>query len=141
NLGVPSGKIHLIPNGVDSTRFRTIDSIAARNAIGHREPGPIILSVGSLTAVKGFDLLLNAFKIVCDRCNSQKPFLIIVGDGPLKKDLDAQIVKLGLEGNAKLVGSVPHEQLHLWYNAADLFCLASVREGLPNVILEALYCG
>ena len=141
NLGVPNGKIHLIPNGVDSVQFRTIDAIKARSAIGHREPGSIILSVGGLTTVKGFDLLLNAFKIVCERLQTNKPYLIIVGDGPLKKDLEAQIVKLGLEANAKLVGSVPHEQLHLWYNAADLFCLASVREGLPNVILEALSCG
>jgi glycosyltransferase involved in cell wall biosynthesis len=46
-----------------------------------------------------------------------------------------------LSQRVHLVGAVPHEELALWYNAADIFCLASSQEGYPNVLLESLACG
>jgi glycosyltransferase involved in cell wall biosynthesis len=67
--------------------------------------------------------------------------LTIVGDGLIHEDLEKLISNLKLRHRVLLVGAIPHEQLYLWYSAADLFCLASHREGWPNVILEALACG
>jgi glycosyltransferase involved in cell wall biosynthesis len=66
---------------------------------------------------------------------------MIVGEGLFRSKLEKLIATLNLQGRARLVGALPHNQLRLWYSAADLFCLVSHREGWPNVILESLACG
>jgi len=101
----------------------------------------IVLSVGSLNPVKGFDLLIRAFKILLETSATRKPYLVVIGDGPLRKDLARMIAELSLQSHARLVAAVPHSELYRWYSAADVFCLASDREGYPNVLLEALACG
>ena len=67
--------------------------------------------------------------------------LLMVGDGVLKEDLLLQAKQLGIANRVVFVGKRPHHEIPLWMNAADLFCLTSIREGRPNVILEALACG
>ena len=65
----------------------------------------------------------------------------MVGDGALKEDLLLQTKQLGVANRVVLAGKRSHHEIPLWMNAADLFCLPSIREGRPNVILEALACG
>ena len=67
--------------------------------------------------------------------------LVIVGGGAYGKVLESLVESLQLQSSVQLVGSVPHSQLLWYYNAADLVCLMSEKEGWPNVILEALACG
>ena len=112
----------------------------ARGQLG-LQSSRMILSVGNLTPNKGFDFLIRALPIVVDKLDEKDVELAIVGDGPFRNELDATISRLRLEGRVRLVGAVPHEKLHVWYSAADVFCLASEREGWPNVILESLACG
>ena len=69
------------------------------------------------------------------------PILVIVGEGPRRSRLQNQIRDSGLNENVRLIGTVPHDELSSWYNAADVFCLASSLEGCPNVVLEAMACG
>jgi teichuronic acid biosynthesis glycosyltransferase TuaC len=141
-LGIPDSKISVIPNGVDRRKFkRMTDKREARRELGLRRDGFIVLSVGGLTPVKGFDVLIKAFEILVNNSGQRKPYLTIVGEGTLRKDLETIISQLHLESHVHLVGAVPHERLCLWYNAADIFCLASEQEGWPNVILEAMACG
>ena len=140
-LGISAEKISVIPNGVDTGKFRRVDKQFARRSLGLPADCPVLLSVGGLTAVKGFDLLLRAFKIIHEQARGNKPRLVIVGEGALRGKLTELISELALGSHVSLVGAVPHEQLYAWYNAADVFCLASEREGWPNVILEALACG
>jgi glycosyltransferase involved in cell wall biosynthesis len=64
-----------------------------------------------------------------------------VGEGDLHKELSRLISEYSLDAHVRLVGAVPHDQLNLWYSAADLFCLASRNEGWPNVVIESLACG
>jgi glycosyltransferase involved in cell wall biosynthesis len=99
----------------------------------------IIISVGSLIPRKGFDLLIRAIKRLS--FSFEDPYLIIVGEGPARRDLETLISSLNLNDRICLVGAVPHQDLYLWYNAANISCLVSNREGWPNVVLESLACG
>ena len=101
----------------------------------------ILLSVGSLRALKGFQFLLSAVERIRTSPADMDLRLYIIGDGEYRRTLQDQIDRTGLQPQVKLVGQVPHRQLFKWYNAADLFCLASSREGWPNVIMESLACG
>jgi teichuronic acid biosynthesis glycosyltransferase TuaC len=139
-LGIPEEKIACIPNGVDAKKFRPVPKVQAQRAM-NLPSGRVILSVGNLTPNKGFDLLVKSFGSLAARAEYRDLQLTIAGDGPVREDLENLISALKLTGRVRLVGPVPHEQLYLWYNAADLFCLASAREGWPNVILESLACG
>jgi teichuronic acid biosynthesis glycosyltransferase TuaC len=139
-LGIPEEKILTIPNGVDMKKFYPIPREIAQQELGvlNRK---MILSVGNLTPNKGFDLLVRAFKILADEFHEEAVQLAIVGQGPYRSQLEKTIASLKLDGRVRLVGPVSHDKLRYWYCAADIFCLASRREGWPNVILESLACG
>jgi glycosyltransferase involved in cell wall biosynthesis len=140
-LGIPASNVTVIPNGIDTTKFFPVAKEVARAQLGL--PGhKILLTVGHLTPVKGFDLLIRAFnRLLAEGQHGSCLSLVIVGEGVLRHRLETLVSSLGLREHVRLVGAVPHEQLYLWYSAADLFCLASSREGWPNVLLEALACG
>lgn len=139
-LGIAKGKIAVIPNGVDCSKFFLEPQDEARKKVGLRS-GKALLSIGHLTRNKGFDLLLHALKILIDRRKDNDLQLIIIGEGPMQGELEQLVVSLGLHERVRLVGAMPHHQLRAWYNAADVFCLASDREGWPNVVVESLACG
>jgi len=139
-LGIPEQKISSIPNGVDTEKFYPMSKEQARRELG-LQCSRLLLSVGNLTPNKGFDLLIGAFPMVAEKLDEEDVRLAIVGDGPFRNELEAMISRLRLEGRVHLVGAVPHAKLRLWYSAADVFCLASHREGWPNVILESPACG
>jgi len=139
-LGIPERRISSIPNGVDTEKFYPMMKEQARRELGLQCP-KLLLSVGNLTPNKGFDLLIGAFPMVAEKLDKEHVHLAIVGDGPSRNELEAMISRLRLDSRVHLVGAVPHAKLRLWYSAADVFCLASHREGWPNVILESLACG
>ena len=139
-LGFPEGKISVIPNGLDFGEFSIISRKQARQKLQLEHEGPIVLSVASLDEAKGGRYLVEAMKWV-DGQMEGNPKLIMVGDGPLKDMLMQQAMDLGIEKRVLFMGKRPHEEIALWMNAADLFCLSSIREGRPNVLLEAIACG
>jgi len=106
---------------------------------------PIILSVGQLQERKGLSYLVEACGILRDRgvqfeCR-------IIGEGPLRPTLQEQIHQLELEDYVRLVGALPHEEVIAQYQEATVFALPAIlgkdgdRDGIPNVILEALSMG
>ncbi len=139
DLGCPAEKVTVIGNGVDGIKFAPQPKAAARRRLALSDDRRVVLSVGNLNENKGSAILIDAI----DRLRTTRPdvLLVMVGDGPDKRRLEERIRSLKLESHVKLVGTVPHEQLGTWYSAADLFCLASRREGCPNVVLEAMSCG
>jgi glycosyltransferase involved in cell wall biosynthesis len=140
-LGIAASHVTVIPNGIDTTKFFPVAKAVARTQLG-LAGDKILLSVGHLTPVKGFELLIRAFKRLLEQVpHGSGLSLVIIGDGALRHRLETLVSSLGLQEHVRLVGAVPHERLYLWYSAADLFCLASSREGWPNVLLEALACG
>jgi teichuronic acid biosynthesis glycosyltransferase TuaC len=139
-LQVPEKKIFVIPNGIDSQRFRIMERIEVRRRLGIQGKGPFLLTVGSLDDVKGNRYLLEALNRMAGD-GENLPRLFIVGDGPLRGALVAQAQRYGIANRVTFLGKRPHHEIPLWMNAADLFCLPSIREGRPNVLLEALACG
>jgi len=140
NMGIKEQKVTVIPNGLDLKSFRIMDRIEARRQLGIRGNGPFLLTVGSLDEVKGGRYLIEALKKMADGLEDL-PHLLIVGDGPMQKTLLLQATHLGITSRVSFIGRRPHEEIPLWMNAADVFCLPSIREGRPNVLLEALACG
>jgi glycosyltransferase involved in cell wall biosynthesis len=140
-LGIPENKIAVVPNGVDPKKFYPISKSLAREKLGLPAHRKLLLSVGALNSVKGFDHLIRAIKTLIDEFRETDIFLAIVGDGDLRKTLLRTISAYSLDAHVRLIGTVPHAQLHLWYSAADVFCLASRSEGWPNVVIESLACG
>jgi glycosyltransferase involved in cell wall biosynthesis len=138
-LGCSAEKITVVRNGVDPLKFRQVPQAAARRKLGLPTDRPIILSVGRLNENKGFQILVEAIALL----KQLRPelMLMIVGEGPYRSRLETQVQRLGLEDRVAIVGARPSDELANYYGAADLFCLASEREGCPNVLMEALACG
>jgi glycosyltransferase involved in cell wall biosynthesis len=132
-LGVPADRITTLRNGVDLELFRPGDRAAARSVLGLA--GRTLLSVGHLEPNKGHHVVLEALAALPGTT------LVIAGDGPQAGSLRALAHRLGLADRVRFVGTLPQQELPSWYGAADALVLASSREGMPNVVLEALACG
>ena len=97
---------------------------------------PVLVAAGRLAPWKGFADLIRAMKELSGRRQAR---LIILGDGPLRSELEDLIVKLGLTAVVRLQGYV--ENPLKFFAHADVFVLSSHVEGLPNVLIEAMMCG
>ena len=140
-LKIPAEKITVVPNGVDHKKFYPASKNEARQRLRLPLDKRIILSVGGLIPRKGFDLIINALKLVSEESRVSDCFLVIIGEGPQRRALEILVRSRRLDDRVFFAGAIPHNELHVWYSAADLFCLASSREGWPNVLLESLACG
>ncbi|HSN29908.1 MAG TPA: glycosyltransferase family 4 protein [Kofleriaceae bacterium] len=135
-LGVPRDRIAIVMNGVDGSLFQPRDRAAARASLG-LPPGPLAVYVGNLKPEKGILDLCAAWPSVVRHIPDAT--LAIVGGGPLRGEVEAQVAPLG--ERVRVVGPQPLEQVPTWMAAADLLVLPSHTEGTPNVVLEALASG
>ncbi len=139
-----AAKIELVYHGIDLANGFKPDAAAPSPAAAGNGSGrvPLVLSVGRLVPKKGHDTLIAA----CADLRAQGLAFTckIVGAGPLKADLQAQIEALGLTEQVKLAGAMNHAELRGLYAKASLFVLApriaedGDRDGIPNVIAEAM---
>lgn len=97
---------------------------------------PVLVAAGRLASWKGFDDLIRAMKIVTEHSPVR---LLILGDGPLRNELQSLIDELRLSDSIQLLGYV--ENPLKYFVGADVFVLSSYVEGLPNVLVEAMMCG
>ena len=130
--------VEVIPNAVDIQRFRPdLDGSSIRQKHGLTDE-PMILFTGRLVHHKGHETIISALALlpppIC---------LLIIGTGPTRPALEAQIRRLGLEARVIFAGTVTEEELPLYYAAADLCVLPSVArlEAFGIVGLEAMACG
>ena len=136
-LGAEGVNAHLVPHGVDLDRFAPA-AIAERTT-----PDLRLLAVGRLVEKKGFPTLVDAMALLGDLDVT----LTIVGDGPERDALLGQIARLGLADRVTLHGRTTHDELPGLYGASDVVVVPSIvdsrgdRDGLPNVVLEAMACG
>ena len=133
--GVPARRCELLENGIDLDDYRRRRTPAeAKRALGLPE-GPLLIgAAGRLSAEKGFDVLVRAFALLLKGGVDAR--LVIIGEGDQAEPLRRLTAELGLGKRVLLPGY--RSDLTDWYDAMDLFALSSFREGLPNVLLEAM---
>lgn len=139
DLGFKREKITIIRNGFDENFFYPQPMNEARVLLGLPLDKKIILTIGTLHEVKGQIFLLKAMKEITKE--KKDLLLLIIGSGPLEKEMREFIRRETLENNVWLVGYIPHNKIHVWINACDLFVLPSLNEGFPHVIPESMACG
>ena len=138
---IPWHKIHVIPGGVDLSRFQINRSRQeARSHLNWPQNRPILFTARRLVHRVGLDKLLMAVATI----KPQIPdiWLAIAGKGPLQAVLQQQATDLGLNDNVKFLGFLPDDQLPIAYQAADLSVMPSQSlEGFGLAVLESLACG
>ncbi len=118
-------KISVFPNAVDIRKFFKTDKIAVRRELGIEENAFVIAFVGHFIERKGVELLSNVLNEL------EGVYSIFIGSGPKEPNCKNTLFK----------GQVPHEEVHKYLNAADVFVLPTIAEGCSNAIIEAMACG
>ncbi len=127
----------VLPFGMDLERFRLTPEVEARvRALRARHGARLVLFVGRLIYFKGLDYLLDALPGVDAR-------LLLIGEGPLRRSLEARAARLGVAGRVEFLGRLSDAELTAHLHAADLLVLPSshASEGFGIVQLEAHACG
>jgi teichuronic acid biosynthesis glycosyltransferase TuaC len=138
-MGIDESAVQVISNGVDTTRFFPTEQMVAKNKLGIPEGRKAVVSVGNLYPQKSHDRLISAFAMVAGK--DENLALYIIGEGWLRPKLELQIRELKMQNQIFLAGARPNVELALWFSAAELSCLASSKEGWPNVVSESIACG
>ena len=136
-LGVAANRIDVVPNGVDTTRFRPSDRAAARRELGVALDARVVLYVGRVEAEKGAIDLVEAFSR--GATDLQGVDLVMIGDGSaLQRCRD-----IAEKSSARVVfkGARPHAEIPRWLAACDVLALPSWHEGMPNAVIEAIASG
>jgi glycosyltransferase involved in cell wall biosynthesis len=134
--GVPRERIEVVHNPIVTPELMEL----AKEDLDHPwfgagEP-PVVVAVGRLSRQKDFGTLLRAFAQVRDRRPAR---LVILGEGPERGSLEALVSELGLGDAVSLPGWLANP--YPWMVRAGAYVLSSRWEGLPSVLIEALYCG
>jgi teichuronic acid biosynthesis glycosyltransferase TuaC len=133
-MGMPGDRLHVLRNGVDMEAFAPHPRVDARRRMGLAETGALVLGVGNLVDEKNFELVIHAV--------AQMPGvrLLIVGQGARAGALRA-LADAVAAGRVEWRDNMPQAELRYAYAAANVLALPSLREGWPNVLLEAIACG
>jgi glycosyltransferase involved in cell wall biosynthesis len=132
-VGIPRDRRVLIPNGVRLAADAADTRAATKTAWLGDSAGSVVLYVGRLEAVKGVQRLLTMWSAMPRR---DAATLVIVGDGPLRAELERETAARGLRRSVRFLGSQP--DVTPFYVMADVFVLPSTSEGLSNALLEAM---
>ena len=133
--GYPAGRIDSVPTGVDPRRFRPGDRSAARAALGLPQEETLVGIVATLRSWKGHLFLIEAVAGLPASVG-----LVIVGDGPMREQLEALAEKLGMRGRVRFVGN--QADVLPWLQSLDVFALPSyANEGVPQALIQAMLTG
>jgi len=135
---IEMSRVEVIPNFVDSSDYVFLQREEARSLIGIGGDEFMILTVCRLVPQKGVQTLLRAAARLRDIRGLR---IVVVGEGPYRKELEELARKLGLEGVVRFEGWVHGSRVGLYYSAADCFVLASTEESFGIVLIEALMYG
>ena len=129
--------IRSVPTGIDPQRFGPADAAASRAALG-LPPLPTVGILATLRSWKGHRFLIEAFAAL--RAQGRPLQLLVVGDGPQREALQAQVDAAGLQAWVRFTGHDP--QPERWLRAVDVFVLPSyANEGVPQALMQAMMSG
>lgn len=137
--GVPSSKLKHVPNAVDTDLFTPMSRDRARDSLELEADARYILFVGKITRNKGVSTLVEAFA----ELPSNTRLLLVYSSAEateLSRVTDF-VDRAGINDRVEFVGTVDHEHLPEYYNAADVCAFPSTNEGFGVVVLEAMACG
>jgi glycosyltransferase involved in cell wall biosynthesis len=140
--GIPEDQIRLVWNGFNQALFRVMPDVERADVLAKHglpaEPDHVVSFVGKLTDFKGVDVLLDAAAIYESQLG--EVLTLIVGDGELRAELEAQAGRLGLKG-VHFLGHQNQPDVAELYNVADVSTVPSRVEPFGLVAVEALACG
>jgi D-inositol-3-phosphate glycosyltransferase len=140
--GADPNRIEVVPCGVDIDRFTPMDKEISRKKLGIPAGERVILFVGRIEPLKGIDILISAAAQLHDDENFR--VLIVGGDERTQERVDelrAHAEGLDIDHHLTWIGAVPHEDLPLYYNAADVCVVPSYYESFGLVAIESMACG
>ncbi len=144
-LGAHAERVRVVPNGIDTAVFRPMDRQRMRARLGVPPGRKVILTAGHLIELKGHHHAIAALRGLLD--NQVDVELWIAGSGGHRGVADYEptlrclVSKLDLGERVRFLGQLAPAEMPECFSASDVFCLASSREGWPNVLNEALACG
>jgi glycosyltransferase involved in cell wall biosynthesis len=141
SLGADPSKIQITwAGGIDESMFYPVkDKALLRDKFRLSHDEVIILFVGNLTRKKGVNFLVESFRQMKAKKLSLR--LLLVGDGEVRKELETEIIRTGMENDILLMGALPYAQVSEIYALSDIFVLPSLMEGMGRVIIEAMSSG
>lgn len=125
--------IHILYNAVNFDKFN-VEPIDYKN---YNLQYPVLIGVGRLVPQKNFNILISACDILHNK--GYKFSLVIIGDGPEKKNLEQLVLDKNLEQVVRLMGY--KRDVGRYLHGADIFIMPSEYEGFGNALIEAMYCG
>lgn len=134
-LKLPRSSVSVVYNPIDADAVRKLANKSFNYPWFQSQEVPVLVSVGRLVPEKDFSCLIQAFAKLR---HSRDARLIILGEGPLREDLEQEVRAFGLERDVFLPGFVDNPFAIM--RAADLFVLSSAWEGFGNVLVEAMAC-
>jgi len=135
-------RVIIIPNCIPQKLIRKIDNISkedCRNKLGIPRDKIVILFVGRLVKIKNVSFIIKGFERIARERNDV--ILYIVGDGPEREKLKKEAKHLINSNKVVFTGFQPIEKVYLFMKAADIFVNASLSEGHPRAVIEALASG
>lgn len=136
--GLSPSRCNFVHNAIDVQHYRReLVCGAAKRAVGAPTDRLLVGAVGRLSGEKGFDVLIKAVDRLLQK--GRQITLWVAGDGPARSELERLIRTLGIAEHVRLLGYV--QDLRMCYQAMDAYVLSSLREGLPNTMLEAMAMG
>lgn len=141
--GFPRAQLTWMPNPVEIEEFRPANPGEAaqwRERHGIAPAALVAIYVGRLSHEKGLPGLLRGFAAAAR--TETRALLVLVGDGPMRSELEALALQLNLGREAvRFAGRVDVADVPFWLRACDVFALTSPNEGFPCSLLEAMACG
>ncbi len=135
-------RVLVLPNCIPLERFLEFERRFAFSGISQEKRYPFILYVGRVSPEKGIDVLIDAFAIVANAYPEWRVRIVgPVSDAGYFRELVWKVSEMGLEDRIEFAGEAYGEALYRWYFMADIFCLPSRREGMPNALTEAMFFG